>query len=100
MRNVSLKEHTPKTHATIRKTWRVDFMIGNPPPVEIKRTNDGKEIWWGELPLKSSKVAKYSFSELPKWFDENSDVMYLCSKYLDELQIFVAEAENLIKEKK
>ena len=47
----------------------------------------------------SSKVIKYSFSEIPEWLDKNSDVMYLCKLYLNELERFVSEAENLMKEK-
>lgn len=99
MRNVSVKEHAPETRVTVEKTWGIDFIIGNPPPVQIRRTKDGKEIWFGKLPLKSSKVVKYSFGELPKWFDKNPDVMYLCEKYLGELERFVSEAENMIKKK-
>jgi len=98
MRNVAVHERTPETRSTSEIKWGTDFIIGNPPPVEIERTKDGKEIWRGELPIKGSKVIEYSFSELPEWFDENPDVMYLCSKYLDELQKFVTEAENLMKQ--
>jgi hypothetical protein len=99
MRNVVLKEHSPTTCATVEKTWGIDFIIGNPLPVQISRTEDGKEVWSGELPLKSSKVVKYSFGELPQWFDLNSDVIYLCKLYLDELERFVTEAQNLVKER-
>jgi len=98
MRDVAVHKRTPEMRSTSKITWATDFNVGNPPPVEIERTKDGREIWRGELPIKSSKVVEYSFSELPKWFDENPDVMYLCSKYLDELQKFVTEAENLMKQ--
>lgn len=97
IRNVTIHKYTPKTTATIRNIWRVDFTKEKPPPIEIRRTDDGREIWMGKLPLKNSKVAKYSFRDVPEGFEENSDVMYLCGKYLDELQRFVTEAENLIK---
>jgi hypothetical protein len=94
MRNATLKEHTPGLRSTSKVTWGIDFIIGTPPPVEIEKAEDGREIWRGELPIKSSEVLEYSFNRLPKWFDENPNVMHLCSKYLEELQRFVVEAES------
>jgi hypothetical protein len=39
----------------------------------------------------------YSFDELPDWFDLNPDVMTLSKLYLNELTVFVSQAENLLK---
>jgi hypothetical protein len=43
------------------------------------------------------KIIGYHFTRHFKWFNENPDVMYLCKKYLDELEKFVVELEKKAK---
>lgn len=45
------------------------------------------------------EIISYIF-HVPKGFDENPDVMYLCKRYLGELEKFVTEAENMIKKRR
>jgi hypothetical protein len=109
MRNISLKEHTPMMATTAAVSYSLDAIIGE--TLDIKKTSpDGKtkNIRTASLKIAGDQAEKqqpaptvpqivgYSFDELPKWFDENPDVMYLCKKYLDELERFVAEAEDEI----
>jgi hypothetical protein len=99
MRNVSLKEHTPDTRSRISLTWRADIVLSEK-DVERVVDSERKEHWVTPLyPLevKGKKVIGYSFVHDFKWFDENPDVVSLCKTYLDELEKFVAECENMIK---
>jgi hypothetical protein len=69
---------------------------------DVKKVVDseGKEHWVTPLlPLevKKEKVIGYHFVHNFKWFNENPDVMYLCKKYLDELEKFVVELEKKVK---
>lgn len=114
MRNISLKEHTPMMATTAVVSVTVDAIIGE--TLDVKKISpDGKtkNVRTASLEIAGDQAEKqqptptvprivtYSFDELPKWFDENPDVMYLCKKYLDELERFVAEAEDeLIGENK
>ena len=41
------------------------------------------------------EIISYIF-HVPKGFDENPDVMYLCKRYLGELENFVTEVESMI----
>jgi hypothetical protein len=100
MRNISLKEHTPETltlstskvkldtsNAVIEYTPEGDIQIKIPFVGSTEETQKPNQ-------LRSS--AAY-FYRVPNWFDENPDVIYLCKRYLDELEEFVTEAENMIK---
>lgn len=104
MRNISLKEHTPETLTLSASQGGFDTSRA-----VIEDTQNGKDIqikipYHGSVEktlrkqtqLRSSVVYFY---KVPQWFDENPDVMYLCKKYLDELEKFVTEAENIIKRK-
>lgn len=110
IRNISLKEHTPKMKTTATVSFGVDAVLvdrvsvtkvspddtleqAEISPYVHKRQNREKE----QKTSTSPKVVSYSFHELPKWFDENPDVMRLCKTYLDELEKFVAECEDMIK---
>lgn len=90
MRNISLKVHTPDMQTTAEISRSINVIIGQPSEKHKKEE---------ETVPKGPKVVSYSFVELPRWFDENPDVMSLCKKYLDELERFVTEAENVLKEK-
>jgi len=107
MRNISLKEHTPNTRITAEATFSVDVVLRHTVIAKKISPNGTTEV--RETPLHEStqkskkgkqtklarpKIVSYSFLHSFKWFDENSDVMYLCKKYLDELERFVTEVEN------
>lgn len=101
MRNISLKEHTPMMVTTAAVSFSADAIIGENPDTEKISTEVDAENMRATSPKASAgwttpKIVSYSFDELPKWFDENPDVMYLCRKYLDELERLVAEAENMV----
>jgi hypothetical protein len=100
VRNISLKEHTPETlilstskgkldtsNAVIEYTPKGDIQI------KIPFVGSTEEIQKPEQ-LRSSVAYFY---RVPNWFDENPDAIYLCKRYLDELEEFVTEAENMIK---
>jgi hypothetical protein len=109
MRNISIHEHTPKmkvTHAisitadailvdsvTVRKISPDGTIeqVEAPPREPVKPSKEKEKI------APSPRTVRYSFHDLPKWFDENPDVMELCKAYLDELERFVTEAENVVK---
>jgi len=110
MRNISLKEHTPKTKLTRAVSFTVDAHLVDRfsvtkispdgtteqveiPPREPVKPSKEKE----KIAPPSPKTISYSFHELPEWFDENPDVMYLCKAYLEALEKFVTEAENMKK---
>ena len=105
IRNISLKEHTPKTKVTATVSFSGNASLTD--RIEIVKTSpNGKveQIKAYESVAKPNEkekeaevkanVVSYSFHELPEWFDENPDVMSLCKKYLDELEKFVTEAEK------
>lgn len=101
MRNVSLKEHTPETLTLSARKGKFDTSNAT-----IEYTPEGdiqiKIPIYGlteKAPQKPSQFRSYVayFYKVPYWFDENPEVMYLCKRYLDELEKFVAEAENMIK---
>jgi hypothetical protein len=112
MRNISLKEHTPMMATTAALSVSLSVIIGeNPDTKEISTEGKTENVETPSLEADaeakkrqpawtSPKIVRYCFDELPTWFDENPDVMYLCCKYLDELENFVSDAENLSKEKK
>lgn len=102
MRNISLKEHTPETLTLSASQGGFDTSRA-----VIEDTQNGKDIQiripiygTAEKTLRNQTQLRSSvvyFYKVPQWFDENTDVMYLCGKYLDELEKFVTEAENMIK---
>lgn len=109
MRNISLKEHRPKMTTTSNITLTEEPLLFAEKITIEKVSPDGtierretiespqpskKEI---AFPLPTSVVINYSFNDLPEWLDEDPDVMNLSKRYLDELEKFVSEAENLIK---
>lgn len=101
LRNISLKEHTPDTRTRASVTWGVDVILSKE---DVKRVidSDGKEHYvTPPLPLevKDKKVIGYAFLHNIKSFDENPDVMSLCTKYLGKLDRFVSEMENMEKGK-
>ena len=102
LRNISLKEHTPDTYTSVRIKWAADVNLTEK---DVKRVvdSDGKEHWvTPSMPLEviDTKIIGYSFVHNFKWFNENPDVISLCKEYLDELERFVTEAENQVKEKR
>jgi len=109
MRNISLKEHTPKMRTTVAKSLSASFTIANKvsirkiigektEQVDLVGESTKQSRKEEQVVTKGSGIVDYSFDELPRWFDENPDVMYLCGKYLDYLEKFVSEAEIMIKE--
>ena len=110
MRNISLKEHTPKMKLTRTVSFTADAILVD--RVSLKKVSADGTIEEREIPSPepakpskekeknaptSPKTVSYSFHELPRWFDENPNVMYLCERYLEELEKFVTEAENIIR---
>ena len=104
MRNVSLKEETPKPITIVADAQRFDLS-----KALIKVSPNGK-IEQIAIPIRQptekgkpeNKPAKEGISvfySLPKWFDETPDVMYLCKAYLDELEKFATEAESMIEKR-
>ena len=113
MRNNSLKEHTPNTRTTVEVAFSIDAILvdqvigekNSPNGTTEKRETSPHVLTEKNKKEKqttptSSKVVSYSFLHPFKWFDENPDVMNLCKRYLDELEKFVTEAENMIKKRK
>lgn len=102
MRNISLKEHTPETLTLSASqggfdTSRAiieDTANGKDIQIRIPIYGSAEKTPQNQTQLRSSVVYFY---KVPQWFDENPDVMYLCEKYLGELEKFVVEAENLVK---
>ena len=105
MRNISLKMHAPEmeAHATILIPTRVlirNHFSGELAQMEIPSHKPTKQSKAKEPDSSiSSKVVSYSFLDLPKWFDENLDAIYLCKVYLDELEKFVTEVEKMIEKR-
>ena len=104
MRNISLKEHTPMMVTTAAVSFSLNAIIGDNPDTKKISTEGDTENMETTSPKASAgwtapKIVSYSFDELPTWFDENPDVMYLCRKYLDELEKLVAEAEKMVGRK-
>lgn len=105
MRNISLKEETPKPITIVADIQRFDLskaIVEVSPNGKVERiaipirqpTKRGKPK---NKPGKAGIVSV--FYSLPKWFDETPDVMYLCKAYLDELEKFVTEGESMIETK-
>jgi len=106
IRNISLKEHTPKMRTTIAESFSINFVIadkvtlkkispdGKSEQVEVSQELVKQRKEEPKIPQRNSGIVGYSFDELPEWFDENPDVMSLCKRYLDELEKFVTEAEK------
>ena len=108
MRNVSIKEHTPKMQTTAAVNFSISVRIVN--RLNIKKVSlDGKAEERTTSPDKTvlqSKVKPQapatptiisrSFYELPEWFDLDSDVMRLCIKWLDKLESFISKAEKMV----
>lgn len=91
MRNISLKEHTPKTQVTAAVGFHISVTIVD--KVSIKKISPSEKIENVEVsspepskqakeeeqtPQPTPRIVSYSFSELPEWFDENPDVMNVC----------------------
>jgi len=101
MRNVSLKEHTPETLTlSVRKgkfdTSNATIEYTPEGDIQIKIPIYGLTEKAPQKPNQLRSSVAY-FYKVPYWFDENPDVMYLCKQYLDELEKFVSEAENMMK---
>jgi hypothetical protein len=110
MRNISLKEHTPMMATTAAVSASLSAIFGESPGTKeistegkienVETTLDADADAEKRQPAWTApRIVRYSFDELPTWFDQNPDVMYLCGKYLVELENFVRDAENLSKEK-
>jgi len=82
MRNVCLKEHVPIM--LVRELVPLSVFL----PSSVN--HDTKE-----RQASTVEIVSYMF-ELPEQVEENPEVMNLCLKYLDELEEFVNEAENMI----
>jgi hypothetical protein len=99
MRNFSLKEQSPETKKKFSLGWSTKVNI---PGKDVKKVVDsnGKEHWNSPLmplPLTEEKFIDYCFVHDFKWFEENPEVMKLCKRYLDELEVFVSEVENILQ---
>jgi len=83
MRNISLKEH-PLIMLTRELVPLSVFLPSS-------ANYDRKEVHASDV-----EIVSYIF-ELPEHIDENPEVMNLCLRYLDELEDFVIEAENIVR---
>ena len=101
MRNLSTKEHTPET-----LTFSVSKGGFDPSNAIVEYTPEGNIRL--KIPIKSDQKAQKGtqlkksvvfFYKVPHWFDENPDVMFLCRRYLRELEAFVVEAERMKNER-
>jgi len=112
MRNISIHAYTPKAKITASVSISANAILVA--RVSVKKISPNGTVEEAEVePHKPTKLRKpkkenvpahpkivnYSFHELPDWFDENPDVIYLCKRYLDELEKFVTEAESMVKKK-
>lgn len=110
MRDISQKEHTPEMRSIHTLSFTVNAILiskvsvrkvspdGTVEQVEIPTPEPSKPSKEKEKTAQSNQgTVSYSFRELPKWFDEDPDVMHLCKKYLDELEKFVVAVENRVK---
>lgn len=109
MRNISVKEHTPKMQTTAAVDFLMTVTIGESLTVK-KISPDGSVQQVASSSPKTTeesnkkqqtasataRVVSYSFYELPKGFSEDPDVIALCGKYLDMLEAFVKEAESRV----
>ncbi len=83
MRNVCLHQHAPMM--LVRELVPLTVLLPSSASYNTKKLKV------------STTVVSYVF-ELPEKFEENPEVMNLCLKYLDELEEFVDEAENMNNE--
>jgi len=83
MRNISLKEHVPIM--LVRELVPLSVLLPNSAKHNRKKVR-----------ASAVEIVSYMF-ELPEQIDENPKVMNLCLKYLDELEEFVIEAENMVR---
>lgn len=111
LRSVSLKECTPPTRKTVTKSFSTNFTIADSCRV-IKTSPDGKQETRGydqkppappdgipaivSEPSQTDGVVKYAFENVPRWFDQDKDVMKLSEEYLLKLIEYVEEAEKLL----
>jgi hypothetical protein len=63
---------------------------------DTRRAN-GKPLTLFPTEPRIDKIVGYHFIHNCKWFTEDSGVMNLCKKYLDELEKFVVEYENKVR---
>lgn len=103
IRNVSLHRYPPGI-ATV--TGGV-FDLGKPEiifsekrkrririPLHVSKSHSGKN-----QTCQGFKTKSFFVKDLPKWFDESPDVMYILNCYLNEIEEFVVNAEKRIEEK-
>lgn len=98
LRNVSLKEHTPDTQTRSSIKWGINVIFSDKDVKKVVDSN-GKEHWVTPLlPLEviDKEIVGYAFLHDFKWFDKSPDVMALCKEYLEELDRFVSEVENMV----
>lgn len=84
MRNICLKERLPIMLA--QELYSLDALLPSSVSHNKKRVKVHHDV----------KLVNYIF-EIPEKLDENPEVMNLCLKYLDELEEFVIEAENMLR---
>lgn len=106
LRNISLKEHTPKTKTIAGVTFKPGVVLSAKHlriivnSLERVVDSNGKERWaTPAIPpeVEERTAMRYDFVHDFKWFKEEPDVMQLCKKYLSELEKSVTEAESLVK---
>lgn len=109
MRNISVKEHTPKMQTTAAVDFHITVTIGESlaikkvsPDGSVQQVASSSPKTTEESDKKqqtastTARIVSYSFFELPKGFSEDPDVIALCGKYLDMLEAFVTEAESKV----
>ena len=83
MRNICLKEHAPIM--LVRELVPFNVLLHNLTGYNTKEMQDS-----------GVELISYVF-ELKEQIDKNPEVMNLCREYLDELEEFVIEAENMVR---
>lgn len=98
LRNISLKEYTPETKKKIEFIMASKF---NFTEKDIRKVVDdeGKTHYVSPLvplELKETKHVGYVFDHDFRWFNENPDVISLCTEYINELEKFVRNVELML----
>jgi hypothetical protein len=108
MRNVSIKEHTPQIQTTAAHMI-VSFTVVDrlsvtkvSPDGRVEERTASPQVTAQQSETKpqapaASTVISRSFYDLPKWFDQDTNVMRLCEEWLGKLDGFIAEAGRVVK---
>jgi hypothetical protein len=97
LRDISIHKHTPDTRTAVSLKWVANLPALAEGDVMTVNGPDGKSLTLFPTEPRIDKIVGYHFIHNCKWFTEDSGVMNLCKKYLDELEKFVVEYENKVR---